>query len=174
MYMHLPPHTNIFIAVFSAVSQHSWSDHLASVSKVVNPISNHPMVILRQRTVPRINPNPGWLRLSGCDRIHVVYIWRFQSAIEFQSVNQTIPSASVPQENVLRHAPCEHCANTARTQREAHANRTRRGKCRESSGWDGVLGRLHKISSENLGTWIYSAVRPTGPQVVIFPVIIRL
>lgn len=56
IYMHLPPHTNIFIAIFSAVSQHSLSVYpLASVSNVVNPISNHPMVILRQRTVPRTN-----------------------------------------------------------------------------------------------------------------------
>jgi hypothetical protein len=60
----------------------------------------------------------------------VVYIWRFQSAIEFQSVNQTIPSACVPQKMscVMRPANTartlrEHCANTARTARAPHSAR---------------------------------------------------
>ena len=160
--MHLPPHTNIFIAVFSAVSQHSWS-----------------FCFSQQCGKPDLKPSHGHFTSEDSPKnqpLHVVYIWRFQSAIEFQSVNQTIPSACVPQKMSCVMRP----ANTARTLREHSANRTRSalgeekwGKCRESSGWDGVLGSLHRISSENLGTWIYSAVRPTSPQVVIFPVIIR-
>lgn len=122
---------------------------------------------------PDLKPSHGHFTSEDSPKnqpIHLVYIWRFQSAIEFQSVNQN---------HSIQHLcprKMEHCvmrpANTARTlrsaQREAHTHRTRKMSRIERLGWG--LGS-HRISSENLGTWIYSAVRPTCPQVVIFPVI---
>jgi hypothetical protein len=105
----------------------------------------------------------------------VVYIWRFQSAIEFQSVNQTIPSACVPQKMscVMRPANTartlrEHCANTARTQREPHALRTRRGKMRKMSrierlgwgSWQPSPNFVRKLG--NMDIFCCKTHKPTG------------